>query len=138
VDEPTIDACPVCGRLHVTSTEGAACESCEPSLPAMPSGGPVGRGALLHLDGGVLRGSAELRPEVSFAAPILSITVPDAFASFIRRVIAASEVTIENLSSRVPRIIMSMLDFARMYEGMKVRPRPRRRARRRPWSGRRR
>ena len=34
MDEPIIDLCPVCGRTHVTSTEGAACDDCDPSAQA--------------------------------------------------------------------------------------------------------
>jgi hypothetical protein len=36
VGEPIIDLCPVCGRVHVTSTEGAACAVCDPPAPGEP------------------------------------------------------------------------------------------------------
>ncbi len=31
---PILDLCPACGRVHVTSAEGAACETCDPGAHA--------------------------------------------------------------------------------------------------------
>ncbi len=170
-DVPTIDACPVCGRLHVTPTEGAACDDCDPPQPepppAMASGGIVTRGSLLLLVGGdavdaFRYGLHDLAATLATKlgpllrdpprASALSITIPD--LGGLRSML--DDVASRPVPAPWPAMIMSPPDFARIiragaqgqgktfvnHAGLRARLlgrlRPRRRAWRRPWSGRRR
>lgn len=151
MDEPVIDQCPVCGCLHATPTEGAACEGCEPSLPEMPCGGVVARGPLLlHVGGDAVDAFRYGLDDLAAAlatklgpllhepprARALSITIPGLFN--LRSML-------EDFASRPepwrPSMIMSVPDFKRLHEALRAvrsRRRPRQRAWRRPRSGRRR